>query len=85
MAGSIRWWAKSPSSRRHSRASMPEVATPPERTWSVCAIAPVSGWRTRTSHGAPRLRCHAQVSAAVDGAAPVALEPLPRERRPPIP
>ena len=43
-----------PSGRSHSRASMPEVATPPARTRSVCATPPVNGWRTRTSHGAPR-------------------------------
>ena len=43
VAGSIRWWANSPSGRCHSRASMPDVATPPERTRSVWATAPVSG------------------------------------------
>ena len=79
MAGSIRWWAKSPSGRSHSRASMPEVATPPARTRSVWAIAPVSGWRTRTSHGAPLPADDAQVAAAVDGAAPVAREPCSDE------
>ena len=36
---------------------MPDVATPPARTTSVWAIAPVRGWRTRTSQGSPRPAC----------------------------
>ena len=53
--GSIRWWAKWHPGRAHSLASMPDVATPPARRWIVCATSPVRGWRTRTSHGVPRL------------------------------
>ena len=76
--GSSTWWAKAPSSRRHSRSWIPEVATPPLRTRSRWTSAPVAAPVTATSHSPPP---SGEVAADRDRVAHARAGPAPRRRR----